>query len=179
MNPQRGKEEESPSFENATSSGTQTKSELKLILKLPGVVVAGGPHCGGHRRSHREGEVARPPARCRYPALAQARDRPISAVMHAPAQKRRRWGKVVRVTEGFPPVKYPRSRESLPMQDAPRRRARRHRRSAQSRREARGTSEDSRSWKETGWVNVGEGYNNYNDEERGTTTTVRGRCCTG
>ena len=32
--------------------------------------------------------------------------------MHAPAQKRRRWGKVVRVTEGFPPVKYPRSKES-------------------------------------------------------------------
>ena len=41
---------------------------------IAGVVVAGGPPGGDRRRSHREGEVARPPARCADTPLSRKRE---------------------------------------------------------------------------------------------------------
>ena len=66
------------------------------------------------RGSETAGRRSGPPA-CslrRYPALAQARDRPISAVFAGSRPEEKKMGEVVSITMGFPPVKYPRSRES-------------------------------------------------------------------
>ena len=82
-----------PSFENAPDRRTQTKGELKLILNskqpnIAGVVVAGGPPGGGRRRSHREGEVARPPARCADTPLSRKRETETYRLLRMPPPRR-------------------------------------------------------------------------------------------
>ena len=106
---EKGGRMKGPSFENATTRGTQTESELKL--KPNGNQPA--KYCWGGGSGGTAGwwSPPKPPRRrsppacslCRYPALAQARDRPISAVCCRLPPRREEGGeKLLELQRGFP-----------------------------------------------------------------------------